>query len=477
MALPAIMRTTAARLSALYVVLFSVCALILVLYMTSMSERMLTAQTQSTINEEMASLGRAYQRGGLPTLVRLVSIRSRQPGANLYLIADRNGDILAGNVQNLNPSILGNEGWTEVPFAYQSFAENGEAAQQTAADTTSPRDAIALVLRLPNSMTVMVGRDLGEPKRFRTVVQRALMVSLGTMVLAAFLIWLVVGRRALRRIDELSGASRRIIGGDLAQRLPVAGTGDEFDRLSESLNAMIVRIAQLNEGLKQVSDNIAHDLKTPLTRLRNRAEAALADDASPEARREALESTIQGSEQLIRTFNSILMISRLEAGQTTVEPFVPVDLAASVLDVIDLYEPVAEEAGVTLSSMVEAAVSVSGNRELIGQALANLIDNAIKYSRAGEDRKAEVSVSVRTQGEDVVIEVADNGPGIPDAIDRERAKERFVRLDKSRSLPGSGLGLSIARAVMLFHGGRLDLQANDPGLRAVMVFPKPKEAA
>ena len=484
LSVPAIMKTTAARLSALYLLLFALCAVLLVFYMTSLSARMLTAQTQETINDEVLGLARAYQRGGLPILVRVVEQRSRQPGANLYLIADANGQILTGNVQSLEPGVLETEGWTNSPFSYQRFGE-GELERQrnlpadqntTQSDQSDAQaqgekghNAIALVLRLPNQMIMLVGRDLGEPERFRAVIRRALMLALGMMGLGGLLIWFFVGRAALKRIDSVSEASRRIMGGDLSGRLPVTGAGDEFDRLSENLNAMLARIATLNEGLKQVSDNIAHDLKTPLTRLRNRAEATLSGKHKPADYRQALEGTIDESDQLIKTFNAILMISRLEAGYSS-ENTNRVDLAEAVRDVVELYEPVAEEAGVSLEADVREAIFVNGNRELIGQALSNIVDNAIKYSTDANAQPA-VRVAVERAGTEVRLSVADNGHGIPDDGDRARATERFVRLEKSRSQPGSGLGLSLAKAVMIFHNGRLELLPGNPGLSVVMSFP------
>ncbi|MDX8436040.1 HAMP domain-containing sensor histidine kinase [Mesorhizobium abyssinicae] len=484
LSVPAIMRTTAARLSALYFLLFALCAVLLVFYMTSLSARMLTAQTQETINDEVLGLARAYQRGGLPVLVRVVEARSRQPGANLYLIADTNGQILTGNVQSLAPGVIETEGWTTEPFSYQRFGE-GELERQRnqAPDQTTPpagenetqaegekgHNAIALVLRLPNQMIMLVGRDLGEPERFRAVIRRALMLALGMMGLGGLLIWFFVGRAALKRIDSVSEASRRIMGGDLTGRLPVTGAGDEFDRLSENLNAMLARIAKLNEGLKQVSDNIAHDLKTPLTRLRNRAEATLAGRQKTPDYRQALESTIAESDQLIKTFNAILMISRLEAGYSS-ETTSPVDLAAAVRDVVELYEPVAEEAGVMIETSVEEDFAVNGNRELIGQALSNIVDNAIKYS-TDSTTKPSVRVALQRIDREVRLSVTDNGQGIPDDADRARVTERFVRLEKSRSQPGSGLGLSLAKAIMTFHKGRLDLLPANPGLSVIMSFP------
>jgi signal transduction histidine kinase len=318
---------------------------------------------------------------------------------------------------------------------------------------------------------VLVGRDLGEPERFRVVVQRALIFALSIMAVGGLLIWYFIGRRALKRIDSISDAGKRIMGGDLSGRLPVTGAGDEFDRLSENLNTMLTRIAGLNEGLRQVSDNIAHDLKTPLTRLRNRAEAALAGNPEAEGYREALEATIAESDRLIKTFNAILMISRLEAGYSA-EQLVKVDLAAATRDVVELYEPAAEELGVKLEASVDGSFMVDGNRELIGQALSNVVDNAIKYSAGADEPIVRVSVE-RMDGE-ISLKVADNGPGIPDQTDRDRATERFVRLEQSRSQPGSGLGLSLAKAVMKFHGGRLELLPGEPGLTVAMTFPEAK---
>lgn len=478
--LPAIMRTTAARLSALYLILFAICAILLVFYMTSLSARMLAGQSMDTINEEVQGLDRFYRRGGLPVLVRVIEQRSRQPGANLYLVADAHGRLLTGNVESIEPGVLETQGWTTTPFAYQRYGEGAERRRAGLLEDSVQEElpsagerrhaAIALVSRLPNQMIVLVGRDLGEPERFRAVVRQSLMLSLGMMAVGGLLIWYFVGRRALRRIDDVSLASRRIMGGDLTGRLPITGAGDEFDRLSENLNVMLTRIGALNEGLKQVSDNIAHDLKTPLTRLRNRAEAALSGDPGTTGYREALEATIAESDRLIKVFNAILMISRLEAGQSA-EPLTPVDLSAAMRDVVELYDPVAEEEGVAIEVADMAPITVQGNRELIGQALSNIVDNAVKYS-AGSSEAPKVRLALERAAGEVRLRVEDNGPGIPEEHDRERATERFVRLEQSRSQPGSGLGLSLAKAVMKFHGGRLDLLPGSPGLTVVMAFPE-----
>ncbi|RCS23271.1 sensor histidine kinase [Phyllobacterium salinisoli] len=458
----ALMRTTAARLSALYLLLFMLGAVAIVFYMTNLSVSLLTSQTQQSLNEEVASIGASYSRGGIPLLVRTIDRRSRQPGAYLYLVSDPVGRILAGNVESLQPGVLDTDGMVERAFTYQRYGDH------------NPNDvhkAIAVVIALPNGMRVLVGRDLGEPERLRDIVRRALVLALGIMGVGAFLIWFFVGRRALVRIDQLSSASHRIMEGDLAGRLPISGSGDEFDRLSGSLNAMLGRIQELNEGLRQVSDNIAHDLKTPLTRLRNRAEAALTGGRLTKDYRNALEDIIAESDQLIRTFNAILMISRLEAGYSS-ESMQIMSAAPILHDVADLYEPVAEDAGVSLSLGDLDETPLRINRELVGQTVSNLVDNAIKYA-GGEGGNAAVTLSMERQDKSLMIVVADNGPGIPEE-QHDRVTERFVRLEESRTQPGLGLGLSLAKAVMKLHGGSLRLEDNKPGLRAVLAFPVPE---
>jgi signal transduction histidine kinase len=460
-------RSTAVRLSALYILLFALCAAFLVFYVTALSEKTLVQQTRQTIQEEVEDLQRAYDRGGVNLLLRIMERRARQPGANLYVIAGPSGDILAGNVASVQPGVLANQGWTDLPFAYEPYAELGGPRRHL---------AIANVLLIDNGLRVMIGRDLGDPSRFRYIVRQALMVALAIMGLGALVIWFGIGRNALKRIDRMSAASQKIMAGDLSQRLPVGRSGDEFDRMSGSLNAMLGRIEKLNEGLRQVSDNIAHDLKTPLTRLRNKAADALGEDRE-DVRRVALEGIIGESDQLIRTFNALLMISRVEAGSIAAE-MSNVDLSAASADSAELYEPAAEEAGLSLLTEIAPSISVNGNRELIGQAIFNLLDNAIKY--AGEGAEAPlIQVKLSAASGEVRLSVCDNGPGVP-SEKRTEVTKRFVRLDASRTKPGTGLGLSLVEAVMELHGGRLELSATDetktdaPGLTVTMVFPAVK---
>jgi len=456
------LQTTAVRLSALYLGLFAICAVILVIYVTALFTSISNHQTRLLVEEELEVLGSFYRRGGVTMLIGHVDRRSREPGASLYTIASRDGKIIGGNVQSLETGILDSEGWTERPFRYRRFYQP---------EGTPGHLALAEVIYLPNGMRLLVGRDLGEPTKFRALVRDSLTMALGIMVLGALLIWFVVGRRALQRIDRMSMATQKIMAGDLSQRLPMGGSRDEFDRLSESLNIMLGRIQKLDEGLRQVSDNIAHDLKTPLTRLRNKAEAALGERENIDAHREAMEEIIDESDQLIRTFNALLMISRVEAGSAAAE-MSAVDLSLIASDAEELYEPVAEEAGVALSAKIDKDVVINGSRELIGQAISNLLDNAIKYAGDGAAEPA-VAIVLERNADEVVLSVSDNGPGIP-ANKTDEVVKRFYRLDESRSKPGTGLGLSLVKAIMGMHGGRLELARNTerqmPGLSARMVF-------
>jgi signal transduction histidine kinase len=274
--------------------------------------------------------------------------------------------------------------------------------------------------------------------------------------------------------------------GDLSGRLSITGSGDEFDRLALNLNGMLERIDALMRGLKEVTDNVAHDLKTPLTRLRNRCEEALRAAKTTADYRRVLEETIEESDGLIRTFDALLMIARAESGEVR-DGMAEFDVAEVARDVSELYEPLAEDKGLTLAVEASQPAALKGNRELVSQALANLVDNAIKYA-APETNGAPgptvggrpgILVKASADKDQVVLTVSDHGPGIPEG-DRSRVVDRFVRLEQSRSQPGSGLGLSLVSAVARLHGGELKLEDNAPGLRARIALPRaamPQQAA
>ena len=469
-ALGKLLRTTAFRLTLVYLVLFSLFAALLLGFFALNARRLITEQITTTVNAEVRGLAEQYDRGGIGRLVAVVDIRSRRPGSSLYLVATPLGQGLAGNVASLQPGTLGQTGWVETAYRRLDAPEGTE------------HHALVRVSQLDGGFHLLVGRDIEERERIYDIIITAGRWSTAVVVVLGLGGGFFVSRRILRRVDAITEKSQTIMAGDLSGRLPVAGTGDEIDRLALNVNAMLDRIVALMRGFTEVSDNVAHDLRTPLTRLRNRCEAALRNARTEGDYRAALDSTIEESEGLIRTFDALLMIARAESGEAG-RSMAELDAAEIARAVGELYEPVAEEKDLRLIVAAPGPAPVRGNRELISQALANLVDNAIKYAapvpamaatadeRASESAPPTITVSAAIEGDRVVLTVADHGPGIPPQ-DRAHAVERFVRLEQSRSLPGSGLGLSMAAAVAHLHHGELELADNAPGLKATMRLPR-----
>jgi len=458
-ALGKIFRTTAFKLSFAYLVIFTLFAIVSLGYVAWSAQRLLTEQFVSTIEAEIAGLSEQYRIGGLRRLVNVVERRSRTPGASLYLVTTYNGERIAGNIGALPPGVIDRPGQFETAYSRTDETE------------AEPSHALVRVYMLPGGFRLMVGRDVEERRRMRDIIQRAFGYSILFIgVLGCAGGWFVA-RRVLKRVDDMTETTRGIMAGDLGGRLRIAGTGDELDRLAQNLNDMLDRIGELMRGMREVSDNIAHDLKTPLTRLRNRADEALRTAATPEELKGSLEAIIEESDNLIRIFNALLMIARLEAGNAR-EGLADFNAADTVRDVAELYEALAEEAGLPLDVSVEEDLPVHGSRELLGQAMANLLDNALKYGAqtTSQEVAPTISVSARRVDGEAVIVVADRGPGIPES-ERDHVLERFVRLETARSRPGFGLGLSLAAAVARLHGGTLKLEDNGPGLRAVLLLP------
>jgi signal transduction histidine kinase len=461
-----LLRSTAFRLSLVYLLVFAVFAGFLIVYISWNTQVIFYRQLVNTIEAEAQGLAEQYRIGGVGRLVQVVDSRTRSPTNTLYLVTDRRGAALAGNVAAVPSGTLDQSGLMHI--SYQPFEDAAERRYE----------ALVHVFRLPGEFRLLVGRDIEERQRLLDIVTRASLWGIVLMIVLGIGGGYYVSRRVLARIEAISDTSRSIMEGDLSERVQLSGRGDEFDRLAQSLNAMLERIEQLMHGLKEVSDNIAHDLKTPLTRLRGRVEAALRAGPDLETYRDALETTIEESDRLIATFNALLMIARAEAGHSGVS-FAPVELSAVARDVVELYEPVAEEAGIALRVEAAAPVTISGNRELIGQAIANLVDNALKYgadgASAGRQAAPEITVSAGWTGGVAQVAVRDRGPGIPEA-QRGRVIERFTRLEDGRSRPGAGLGLSLVAAVARLHGGALRLEDNRPGLKAVLALPAETKA-
>ncbi len=318
---------------------------------------------------------------------------------------------------------------------------------------------------LQDGLHLLVGRDTRELKATQRLITRALLWGIAITLALALLGGVVMSRGMLRRIELINQTSRNIMAGDLSQRIPIRGSGDELDQLAGNLNTMIDEIEHLMDGIRHVSDNIAHDLRTPLTRLRNRLEQLQVDLDDDSPHRGQVEHGIAEADQLLATFAALLRIARIEAGGHTAK-FKPVDLAALVHDAAELYEALAEEKQLRFSTRVDASMSLDGDRDLLFQALTNLLDNAIKYTPAG----GEVSLELKRVGNTADIVVSDTGSGIAEA-ERDKVGQRFYRLESSRSTPGSGLGLSLVKAVAKLHRAKLLLEDNAPGLKATLRLP------
>jgi signal transduction histidine kinase len=454
--------TTAFKLTLVYLTVFALFAAFLLGYFAWNTRRLVTEQITRTVDAEITGLSEQYNQGGIRRLVFVIDARARRPGSSLYLVTTFTGDGLAGNVGLLGEGVLEHTGWTETVYRRLDDAEGTE------------HHALVRVFELPSGFRLLVGRDLEERERLYDIILSAGQWSIALVIVLGLAGGFFVARRVLHRIDAMTETSRTIMAGDLSGRLPTVGTDDEIDRLAVNLNVMLDRIEALMRRYKEVSDNIAHDLKTPLTRLRNRAEEALRSGGGETGYRAAIESTIEESDELIRTFNALLMIARAESGQAST-PMEDFDAAEAARGVGELYDPLADEKGLALKIDAERALLVRGNRELVTQALANLVDNAIKYARPAEANSesalADVLVEASGDADNVRLSVSDHGPGVPES-DRERVVQRFVRLEQSRSQPGSGLGLSLVSAVARLHGGELRLDDNAPGLRAVLVLPR-----
>src|SRR6266576_3285559 len=342
-----LIRTTAFRLTLAYLFLFALFAASLLGYFAWNTRRLITEQITTTVNAEVGEISDIFGRRGLLGLGRTIENRALRPGANLYLITTPTGQAIAGNVGSLAPGVMATSGWSET--AYRRLDEQ---------DNTDHR-ALVHVSELTNGFRLLIGRDLEERRRLFGIVAKAAQWSLLVVIVLGLGGGIFVARRVLRRIDAMTGTTQRIMAGDLSGRLPVGRSGDELDRLAGNLNAMLERIEALMMGLKEVSDNIAHDLKTPLTRLRNRSEEALRSGKNEADYRAALDSTIEESDELIRTFNALLMIARAESGQSST-PVAEFDAAEIVRGVGELYDPLADDKGLTLRVDVGAAMSMRG---------------------------------------------------------------------------------------------------------------------
>ncbi len=409
-------------------------------------------QTEETIEAEITGLAEHYRQAGLFGLTEVIQERSQGQRLSLYLLTDPNRRPIAGNLNSWPAATQPGE-W--IDFDYQRPIGSRMVEHR----------AHAQHLVLPGGFHLLVGYDVQDQVRLEQRMRQS-MIWIGALALVLGLGGgLMIARHWLSRVDSVNKTAGEIMDGDMSRRVPVSGTDDELDRLARNLNDMLDRIEALMTGLRQVTDNIAHDLRSPLNRLRARLEVTLMSEQDKEVYRDALNETMAETDELLKTFNALLLIGEAESGLDR-SKLETVDLTARIADVVELYEPAAEEAGLILEADIAWDLVVRGNPNLISQAVVNLLDNALKYTPEGG------TVHVRAGKADAqpFVEVSDSGPGIPEA-ERARVLNRFVRLESSRSTPGSGLGLSLVAAVAKLHGAALTLDDNGPGLRVRLVFP------
>jgi signal transduction histidine kinase len=461
-------RTSTVRLTATFIAIFVVFAILLMGFIGWQSSVQIQRQQADDIDREVRLFQRIEANQGIRALAFALNRLSSQPGPGVYYLGDASGQYLLGNLTDLPPDVLIEPGVYNFDYDRPDPLED-EGVQRRG---PRPRSGVAVVrsVELENGMRLVVGRDIVERRGYSAIILQSFLVGVVGIILFSIVAGGVTARRVLKRIDTIRDTSTKIMSGNLSERVPITRRNDEFDGLARNLNAMLDRIEQLLQGLKEVTDNVAHDLKTPLTRLRNQAESALRDTASPESREQALETVIAESDRLIQTFNALLMIARVEAGAPS-GALSEIDVSAIVADMAELYAPVAEDAGIAVTTDIAEGVNLHANRELVGQAMVNLLENAMKYARPEDGSPGKIAVELRREGRKVVIVVADNGPGIPEP-DRQRVLERFVRLEKSRSEAGSGLGLALVNAVARLHGGAFRIEDNGPGVRAVLELPE-----
>jgi signal transduction histidine kinase len=465
MAAPRILRTTPFRLTLLFLASFAAAASAFLAYIYLATAGEVSRRADSNIGREMVSLEAVYRRGGFNALNQTIIERSTINPTLLYLLMDRTGAPVSGSIAR-----------SPIALDVSDRAWGSFVLTDTDADgATTRRSARGLEERLPAGERLFVGADMSESEAYVVGIVRALWGAGALVLLLGLGGGLFVSRNVNKNISSLTNVIDSARAGDLRARANVRGTGDEYDELASGLNDMLDRLERSIGGLRHAGDAIAHDLRSPLTRLRARLEAAMIDaDAGRADPNQALHQALEDTDGVLRTFAAVLAIARLEAigdapDQTQFDP------ASLSADIAELYEPLCEEKNLEFKAELTPGLSLRANREFIAQALANMLDNAVKYTPAGG---AIMLRCRRRSSGDVEFSVTDTGPGISEP-DRARVIERFIRLENSRSQPGAGLGLSLVAAVARSHRGHLEFDdgpgladENGPGLRVALVLPK-----
>jgi len=465
MKLPSLFRRTPFRLTLLFLALFvaTASAVLAYVYVASASEA--RARAEAGVRSEIEALTAVYRTRGVNALNQALVDRTLRGGSYLYLLMDKDRKTITGNISTspLEPGAAVQGGrWDD--FRLTDTDEEGRVRK---------RQAIGVEMPLSGGEQLFVGEDIGDIEAYLSRLTQALWGAMIMVLILGIGGGLVISRRVEKSMSGLNRVVMAVQEGDLKVRAPVTHSGDELDELGQGLNTMLDRLEASMASIRHAGDAIAHDLRSPLTRMRAKLEVALIDaEAGKVSGVDALGVALDEADLLLKTFNTVLAIARLQAGGAP-DPKV-FDAAELATDMAELYEPSGEDKGLEFSAEIEKGLMIEGNQPFLAQALANIIDNAIKYTPEGGAVKFRARR--RSSGE-IEFSVTDTGPGVPDE-DRERVLQRFVRLDNSRTEPGSGLGLSLVTAVAEAHGGRVQLDegpgaygGQGPGLRVALVLP------
>jgi signal transduction histidine kinase len=445
------------RLALIAIGTFGVIVSAIFSYVYHSTSSYVRSRSDRAIMTEYRSLQDAYERKGRDGLIALIQRRTADKSFadSVYILADPSLAALGGNLKAWPSTVTAARGWTEF------------RAPELVPNTTNPPLLRAMLETFPTGDRLLVGRDISDLDSFARQIKIAVISGVALIFVLAGVASVLVTRRTVERIESINATSRAIMLSGLDKRIPLRGTHDEWDRVAENLNLMLDRIETLMGEIKQVSDNVAHDLRTPLTRMRGRLEKAYHRQRIGEDDQSLIGDTIVDLDAVLRIFSSLTRIAQIEAPARK-GAFRSQNLVEIASEVVELYDAAAEQDGTRLTVAGDREVPVTGDRDLIFDAVANLVDNAIKHGRAG----GKVVVSNETIDGRPVISVADDGPGIP-ANEHEHVFKRFYRLERSRHRPGSGLGLSLVAAVARLHGARIEMFDSSPGLKFTLRFPPP----
>ncbi len=479
MKLPSLFRRTPFRLTLLFLALFAAAASAILAYVYLASAAEARSRAEKDVRGEVAALTSLYNARGTDALNQALVDRILTGGPYLYLLMDAKGQGITGNISVTAKSADGQTARKSLnvsPIEHYTGGEKWDTFHFTdtdAQDRVVRKQAYGVQLTLSNGEMIYVGEDLGDTEAYLARLTQALWMAMGMVLLLGAGGGLIVSRNVERSMGNLNRVVSAVQDGDLKARVDVRTSGSELDELGRGLNQMLDRMEASMASIRHAGDAIAHDLRSPLTRMRAKLEVALIDaEVGKVSGVEALEIALGEADHLLKTFNTVLAIARLQAGGAPdPQVFDAADLAA---DMAELYEPAAEDKGLEFSAEIERGLMIQANQPFLAQALANVIDNAIKYTPTGG--AVMLRARKRSSGE-IEFSVTDTGPGVPDD-DRERVLQRFVRLDNSRTEPGSGLGLSLVGAVLEAHEGRVQLDEGPgvyngfgPGLRVALVLP------